>query len=213
MGEARGIAEMECLATAKLESKAGGPIGPYPEASDGRQTLLIAGCAARLAIDIMGVTAAALVACSTASHAQAEAIAPQTAPTAQEQPAPVADSAPASDGLSDLNAMTFGCVKAGLNAAAREAAKTPSQGTYQFSYFKIIDDSHNSSYEVHFKSNYEEEPDLRYCVSIYCQQGWDPKSTETLVRLMSDEHQPMGVAAHEADCGDQHAPAKYRLEP
>ena len=60
--------------------------------------------------------------------------------------------------------MTFGCPKAGLNAAAREAAKVPSQGTYQFSYFKIINDSHHAAYEVHFKSNYAGEPDLKYCV-------------------------------------------------
>ena len=53
--------------------------------------------------------------------------------------------------------MTFGCPKAGLNAAAREAAKVPSQGTYQFSYFKIINDSHHAAYEVHFKSNYQGE--------------------------------------------------------
>ena len=85
-----------------------------------------------------------------------------------------------SDGLRDLDAMTFSCPKAGLNAAAREAAKVPSRGTYQFSYFEIISDSHHASYEVHFKSNYEGEPDLEYCVSIYCQQGWDPKTTQGL---------------------------------
>ena len=53
--------------------------------------------------------------------------------------------------------MTFSCPKAGLNAAAREAAKVPSQGTYQFAYFRIINDSHHASYEVHFKSNYQGE--------------------------------------------------------
>ena len=79
----------------------------------------------------------------------------RTAPIPQERPAPVGAPAPASSGLSDLDAMTFGCPKAALNAAAREAAKVPSQGTYQFAYFRIISDSHHASYEVHFKSNYQ----------------------------------------------------------
>ena len=57
--------------------------------------------------------------------------------------------------------MTFTCVKAGLNAAAREAAKAPTEGSYQFAYFKIISDGHHSSYEVDFKSNYMGEPDLK----------------------------------------------------
>ena len=157
-----------------------------------------------------GGIAAALVACSTVSHAQTGAAATQTVPAPQEQSAPIAGNAPASDGLSDLDAMTFGCVKAGLNAAAREAAKVPSQGTYQFSYFTIINDSHHSSYEIHFKSNYQGEADLKYCVSIYCQQGWDPKTTQTSLRLMSDERQPMGVAAHGTDCGNKQAPVVKR---
>ena len=87
--------------------------------------------------------------------------------------------------------MTFSCPKAGLNAAAREAAKVPSQGTYQFAYFRIISDSHHASYEIHFKSNYQGEADLKYCVAIYCQQGWDPKTTKTSVTLMGNERQPM----------------------
>jgi hypothetical protein len=72
--------------------------------------------------------------------------------------------APASVGLSDLDAMTFDCPKAALNAAAREAAKVPSQGTYQFSFFRINSDSHHASYAIHFKSNYPREADLKYCV-------------------------------------------------
>lgn len=90
--------------------------------------------------------------------------------------------------------MTFDCPKAGLNAAAREAAKVPSQGTYQFSYFRIINDAHHASYEVHFKSNYIGEPKLRYCVLMYCQQGWNPHTTRIDVRLMDDE----GPRAHHA---------------
>jgi len=122
----------------------------------------------------------------------------QTAASPQE-PAVV------SDGLADLNAMTFGCPKAGLNAAARQAAKVPSQGTYQFAYFKIVNDTHHAAYEVHFKSNYEGEPDLRYCVEIYCQQGWDPATTKTTVTMMS--MQRAGVKTHGAACGGHQMPA------
>ena len=108
--------------------------------------------------------------------------------------------------------MTFGCPKAALNAAAREAAKVPSQGTYQFNYFRIISDSHHSSYEVHFKSNYHDEADLKYCVAIYCQQGWDPKTAKASVRLMGRERQPAGAAAHGADCGAKPAPVKRQIK-
>jgi hypothetical protein len=102
--------------------------------------------------------------------------------------------------LSELDAMTFGCPRAALNAAAREAAKAPSQGTYQFSYFTIISDSHHASYEVHFKSNYAGEADLKYCVAVYCQQGWDP-NTKTSVTLMTGKPTRAGTAAHKAGCG------------
>lgn len=115
-------------------------------------------------------------------------------PYAQNQSAPVAGAASASDRLSDLDAMTFSCPRAGLNAAAREAGKVPSRGTYQFAYFRIINDSHHATYEVHFKSNQEGEADLKYCVSVYCQQGWDP-ATKTSVTLMKKTcgHQPTPV--------------------
>jgi hypothetical protein len=107
--------------------------------------------------------------------------------------------------------MTFGCPKAGLNAAAREAAKAPSQGTYQFSFFRIVSDSHHASYEVHFKSNYVGEPDLKYCVAVYCQQGWDPRNTKITIQAMSDMPQRRG-AGHDADCSGTHAPAQRRLQ-
>ena len=113
-----------------------------------------------------------------------------------------------SNGLTDLDAMTFGCPKAALNAAAREAAKVPSQGTYQFSYFRINSDSHHAAYEIHFKSNYHGEADLKYCVAIYCQQGWDPKTTKTTVSLMGSERRAMRGAAHGAHCGARPAPVK-----
>jgi hypothetical protein len=159
--------------------------------------------------NILVTTALALIAWSSASHAQTGPAATQSVPTPQEQSAPVAGTAPVSDGLSDLDAMTFDCPKAALNAAAREAAKAPSEGTYQFAYFKIINDSHHSSYEIHFKSNYQGEPDLKYCVALYCQQGWDPK---TSVRSIRDAHRRAGVAAHGAACGDTQAPVKRRLK-
>src|SRR4051812_44981902 len=113
--------------------------------------------------------------------------------------------APATRGLDDLDAMTFDCPKAGLNAAAREASKVPAQGTYQFSYFRIINDAHHATYEVHFKSNYVGEPELQYCVSIYCQQGWDPAKTMVSVTPMSSE-------ARAATCGE-HADTRKTKRP
>jgi hypothetical protein len=121
----------------------------------------------------------------------------------------VPDAVPdAAGGLADLEAMTFGCAKAGLNAAAREAAQVPSQGTYQFSSFRIVSDSHHAAYEVQFKSNYVGEPNLKYCVSVYCQQGWDPKTTKTSVRLIGETRQPGTGAGHAAGCGIEPAPVK-----
>jgi hypothetical protein len=119
--------------------------------------------------------------------------------------------APQPSGLSDLSAMTFGCPTAALNAAARQAAKTPSQGSYQFSYFKLINDAHHAAYEVHFKSNYQGEAELRYCVEMYCQQGFDPKTTKTSITLMSTQR--AGVTTHGAACGvHTPTPVKSRVK-
>jgi hypothetical protein len=195
-----------------VETRMGTQFGLYPAESDGGQPRFhatFAGCTVK---NIIVIAAVALAACSGVSHAQTEAAAAQTVPTPQEQSAPGAGTAPARDDLSDLDAMTFGCPKAGLNAAAREAAKVPSQGTYQFAYFRIINDSHHASYEIHFKSNYAGEADLKYCVSIYCQQGWDPKTTKASVTLMGNERQPVGVAAHGAACGNRQAPVKRPMK-
>src|SRR5262245_17161692 len=93
--------------------------------------------------NILAYAAAALLAWSSVSDAQTAPTAPQAGPTPREQSAPAANTVPASDGLAELGGMTFGCAKASLNAAAREAAKIPSQGTYQFAYFKIITDTHH----------------------------------------------------------------------
>jgi hypothetical protein len=151
----------------------------------------------------MAIAAAALIACTAASRAQ-------TAAAPQDQSTPAAGAPTASDGLSDLDAMTFACARAGLNAAAREAGKVPSQGNYQFAYFRIVNNSHHSAYEVHFISNYEDEPELKYCVAIYCQQGWDPKATPVSVQLIGNTTgRPVAGAGHGTDCGSMQAPAKH----
>ncbi|MGH9309384.1 MAG: hypothetical protein ACRD1U_08430 [Vicinamibacterales bacterium] len=143
---------------------------------------------------IFAIAPAALAAGMAVSYAQ------HAVPVPEQQAAPPASTEAAGGGLADLDAMTFGCPKAGLNAAAREAATVPSQGTYQFAYFRIVSDSHHASYEVHFKSNYVGEPDLKYCVSVYCQQGWDPKTTKTSVTLMGDARRPGKDGVHVGAC-------------
>lgn len=153
---------------------------------------------------LTAVIAAAV--CIGTPHAQQTTPATPNTPNTQAQPVATA---PASYGLADLDAMSFECPKAGLNAAAREAAKAPSQGTYQFSYFSIVHDAHHAFYEVHFKSNYQGEPELKYCVSMYCQQGWDPKTSKTEVTLLSNER-PRGAAAHAAACGVHQAEGKKK---
>jgi hypothetical protein len=154
----------------------------------------------------LAAAALALAICGAASHAQI------AAPGAQEQSAPTADTEHVA-GLNDLNAITFECAKTALNAAAREAAAAPSRGTYQFAYFKIINDSHHSSYEVHFKSNHHGESDLKYCVAVYCQQGWNPATTRASVRSLGDARRPKGSEAHVADCGGHKpVPARRRQE-
>jgi hypothetical protein len=195
-----------CFVPEAVERKTGAQIGLQPEKANGGQApLKIKPAECRLK-DIMGTAVLALVVWTTISDAQTGDAAAQTAPIQQQKSATVAETAPSSEGLSDLDAMTFSCVRAGLNAAAREAAKVHSEGTYQFSYFKIINATHHSFYEVHFKSNYSGEPDLKYCVAIYCQQGWDPKTTQTSVRPMSNERQRAHAAAHGGDCGNEQMP-------
>jgi len=157
------------------------------------------------------ITAAALAFVATSSHGQTPTAAPavpQATPPPQQPAAPVAEATAGGNDLDDLDKMTFGCPRAGLNAAAREAAKVRSEGTYQFSYFKIISDSHHASYEVHFKSNYAGEPELKYCVLVYCQQGWDPTTTKTTVTMMTAVPQPGAAGAHATMCGVPPAPAK-----
>jgi hypothetical protein len=157
--------------------------------------------------DMLAVAAAAVVAWAAMPLADVTDAPEQSVPAAQEQAAVPPEATPG-EGLRDLDAMTFGCPKAALNAAAREAGKAPSQGTYQFSFFRIVSDSHHAAYEVHFKSNYEGEPDRRYCVEIYCQQGWDPKTTKTTVTAMSDRRPRRGAMTHGAVCAGTKTPAK-----
>jgi hypothetical protein len=134
----------------------------------------------------------------------------QNQATPQQQPAAAPPAAPAGTGLSELEALTRSCSMAALNAAARRAGEAPSQGKYQFSYFNLISDSHHGQYEVHFTSNYEGEPVLKYCVEIYCQQGWDPRNAKATITEMSKAPQRGAEAAHRAGCGQIHAPAKGR---
>src|ERR1700749_2011762 len=117
------------------------------------------------------------VACITLLAGTVPFTAPPRAQTADTPPPAATDIS----GLAGLGASTGSCAKAGLNAAAQEARKAPTQGTYQFSYFRIATASHHAAYEVHFKSNYPGERDLRYCVALYCQQGWDPANTEATI--------------------------------
>jgi hypothetical protein len=156
------------------------------------------------------ITAAALAFAATDAQGQAPTpapAAPQSSSAPQQSAAPAADAAIRRNDLDDLAKTTFGCPRAGLNAAAREAASVRSQGTYQFSYFNIVSDSHQATYEVHFKSNYAGEPELKYCVLVYCQQGWDPKTAKTTVTLMTEPRRG-AAGAHAAMCGVLPAPAK-----
>ena len=142
---------------------------------------------------ILLVTTVAFFACGALSYAQ------NTPP-------------PEKSGLSDLESLTFSCPKAALNAAARTAAAAPSQGTYQFSYFAIVNDSHHAMYEVRFTSNYAGEPELKYCVTMYCQQGWDPKTAKTEVTLMSNKPTSTAGATHAGACRVMTPPAKRRTK-
>lgn len=142
--------------------------------------------------------------------APAAAEAPPSAAPPQPSAAEVAPAPAKDNGLDDFASLTFGCPKAALNAAAREAAKVPSEGTYQFTHFDLVSDTHQGVYEVHFASNYPEEPVLRYCVAIYCQNGWDPKSTEPSVTLMTESGPAKKAAVQGAACGGKHTHAAAR---
>jgi hypothetical protein len=137
--------------------------------------------------------------------------APAPASATPEQPAPASEPA-VPPGLIDLEKRTFACPKAALNAAAREVATYPSQGTYQFSYFNIVSASHHAAYEVHFTSNYAAEPVLKFCVTIYCQQGFDPATTKTSVALMRTNAATRAAGAgHAANaCSPPHTRARRR---
>lgn len=144
-------------------------------------------------------------------HVEPKPPAVSAAPSPSPEPTrPVVEAvASVGDGLSDLSAMTFACPKAALNAAARAAKAVKSQGSYQFSYFRMLNNAHHGLYEVHFKSNVHDEPELKYCVSLYCQQGWDRKTAKTEVRLVSDSK----GGKHDGHCGDEAVPVKKRKKP
>ena len=134
------------------------------------------------------------------------------APGSPPQSSSTSEPAPASDGLRDLSAMTLACPTAALNAAAREAAKAPTRGAYQFSYFETISGSHHARYEVHFESNYASEPDLKYCVMLYCQQGWDPATAQPSVTLLTGKSKSSSAGSHMESCAEPH-PAPKRTKP
>jgi hypothetical protein len=159
---------------------------------------------------IIAALAFALVACGGATTQPPVSADPSKNPQPPTTPAP--DAPPADNGLNDLAAMTFGCPKAALNAAAREAAKAPSEGTYQFAYFGVVSDSHHAAYEVHFKSNYQSEPLLKYCVAIYCQQGWDPKTTKASVTLMPPTTEAAGKKAPVGHCDHKAELAAHKAD-
>ena len=181
--------------------------------------------------NILVLTAVALSACSTAtpppSGAQtttpvqaASSTQPplhsQASSPPREQAAPGAAPAGSELTLNELNAMTFNCAKAGLNAAAREAASVRAKGNYQFSYFRLVSSSHHSTYEVQFKSNNYEDPDLKYCVDVYCQQGWDPKTANPTVKPIGKADRPTKAGAAGAErievCSAHHAHAQHRTK-
>jgi hypothetical protein len=127
-----------------------------------------------------------------------------------QQPAPGSEGA-VPGGLSDLEKTTFACPKAALNAAAREVTKYPSQGTYQFSYFNIVSASHHAAYEVHFTSNYAAEPVLKFCVALYCQQGFDPATTTSVALMGTNAAVNAAGAGHAANaCSPPRTPARRR---
>lgn len=134
-----------------------------------------------------------ITACSTVESENSELPVPEQSVTTDIQ-------VPAENNLSDLSSMTFACPKAALNAAAREAKKVPSQGSYQFSFYRITRNSHHAQYEVHFKSNVVDEPELKYCVSIYCQQGWNPATSKTTVQLIDDSVQDVKTPDSDLTC-------------
>ena len=132
---------------------------------------------------------------------------------APQQQAAAPAAAPVSSGLSDLEGLTRSCSMAALNAAARRASAVPTQGKYQFSYFRLISDSHHAQYEVHFTSNYEGESLLKYCVEIYCQQGWDPKTAKANITVTISKAPRRATAdPHGPACGPAHPPAKGRTK-
>ena len=125
----------------------------------------------------------------------------------------IAIAAPAKSGLSDLETLTRSCSMAALNAAARRAASVPTQGKYQFTYFNLVSDSHHGLYEVHFRSNYQGESELKYCVEIYCQQGWDPKTAKATITVLSNSPQREAADPHGSGCGPMNMPVKANARP
>jgi hypothetical protein len=190
---------MTALLTGTIAAAARAPSGIRGPAAGRRRGSGLGGCAA----SFLAVGVAGLCSCSAAS--KPEAVAQSTGAQAGtiEASAPVAVAPPAPEHLRDFRAVTSRCTEAGLDAAAREAAKVPSAGRYRFVDFRTVDESHHALYEVDFKSSYVGEPILRYCVSVYCQQGWDSKAENASVRLMGNKSRPGEGSVPAAGCGDE----------
>ncbi|MET4449375.1 hypothetical protein ABIB75_007689 [Bradyrhizobium sp. GM2.2] len=102
---------MACFVRDAVESGTGAHISLHPQEADGGQapfTTKLAGCSLK---DIVGVAVLALVAWTSVSRAQTGDAAAQTAPVQEQQSAPPEGTAPPGDGLTDLNAVTFRCVR------------------------------------------------------------------------------------------------------
>jgi hypothetical protein len=190
---------MTALLARTIAAVAGAGAGAGGPNVGGRRAGRFGGCAA----GFLAVALAGLCSCSPAPRpaAVAQPTGAQAGRVEASAPAAVAPSRP--EPLNDFRAVTSRCTEAGLDAAAREAARVPSAGRYRFVNFRTVDESHHALYEVDFKSSYVGEPILRYCVSVYCQQGWDTKAENASVSLMANEPQPGKGSIPAAGCGDE----------
>ena len=151
----------------------------------------------------LGIAKPAGVAAASPAPAAAAAV-----PTQPERPAVAARAASRPSSLSDLGVHDIWLFRGRVECRRADVPKVPSRGNYQFSFFRTHSDSHHASYEVHFKSNFQGEPDLKYCVAIYCQQGFDPTTTKTSVTSMRARSRSTAGAGHGGDCSARPARRK-----
>ena len=193
---------MTALLTRTIAAEVGARSGRRNPNVGGPRAAKFGGCA----VTFLAVALAGLCSCSPASKPETEAAGTQQTGAQAgviESSEPAAEALSGSEHLSDFRAAISRCTEVGLDAAAREVAKVPSAGRYRFTNFRTVDDSHHSLYEVDFKSSYVGEPILRYCVSVYCQQGWDTKTENASVTLVRNKPQPGTGSIPAAGCGDE----------